>query len=138
MDGPSTFTLGEAAKQIGKSKTTVSKALKSGKLSYREKTKAGYVIEAAELFRAFPVNTKNKKVTDQNGRSVTPNETGGLQVKLEAALEQLRREREITADLQRRLDAESEERRRLTERLLPAPRSSEGIFRKLGKFFSGG
>ena len=157
MDGQTTFTLGEAAKEIGKSKATLSKALKSGKLSYREKTESGYVIEASELFRAFPVNTKNKKATVQTERSETPNETGGLQVKLEILEQERGRERkqyedtiedlrkrldnseQQRDDLVRRLDAESEERRRLTERLLPAPsKPSEGLFRKLGQFFSGG
>ncbi|SCZ74307.1 DNA binding domain-containing protein, excisionase family [Epibacterium ulvae] len=48
------FTLGEAAKQTGVQKSTLSKALKSGKLSFVEKTSAGYKIDPSELFRVYP------------------------------------------------------------------------------------
>jgi hypothetical protein len=48
------FTLGEASKETGVQKSTLSKALKSGKLSYFEKTSAGYKIEPSELFRIYP------------------------------------------------------------------------------------
>lgn len=48
------YTLGQAARATGKSKTTISKAVNSGRLSYIEKTKAGYKIDPAELFRVFP------------------------------------------------------------------------------------
>ena len=48
------LTLGEASKETGVQKSTLSKALKSGKLSYVEKTSAGYKIEPSELFRIYP------------------------------------------------------------------------------------
>ena len=129
MEDPSIFTLGEAARATGKSKSTISKALKSGKLSYRDKTKSGYVIDAVELFRAFPKNTiRNVEIE----RLETLEEPLSELARLRAENNLLREQRD---DLSRRLDAESEERRRLTERLLPAP--SEGIFKKLGQFFSG-
>ena len=54
MSNPMVYTLGEAAKACGKSKTTISKALKSGRLSFIEKTSAGYCIDPAELHRVFP------------------------------------------------------------------------------------
>ncbi|WP_429278411.1 hypothetical protein, partial [Novosphingobium gossypii] len=49
-----TLTLGQAAKEAGVSKATLSKALKSGRLSYIAKSTAGYEIDPAELFRVFP------------------------------------------------------------------------------------
>lgn len=49
------YTLGQAAKATGISKTTISKALKSGRLSYVEKSSAGYKIDPAELDRVWPV-----------------------------------------------------------------------------------
>ena len=49
-----TLTMGQAAKETGVSKATLSKALKSGRLSYVAKTTAGYEIDPAELFRVFP------------------------------------------------------------------------------------
>src|ERR1700745_2289561 len=48
------LTLGQAAKEAGVAKSTISKALSSGKLSYREKNSDGYKIDPAELFRVYP------------------------------------------------------------------------------------
>ena len=53
MENSHNFTLNEAAKEIGRSKGTISKALNNGKLSYISKTKSGYQIEPSELFRVF-------------------------------------------------------------------------------------
>ena len=55
MENSHNFTLNEAAKETGRSKGTISKALNNGKLSYISKTKSGYQIEPAELFRVFPI-----------------------------------------------------------------------------------
>jgi hypothetical protein len=52
------LTLGKAAKEAGVAKSTISKALASGKLSYREKNSDGYKIDPAELFRVYPKQTK--------------------------------------------------------------------------------
>lgn len=49
-----TLTLGQSAKEVGVSKATLSKAVKSGRLSYVSKSTAGYEIDPAELFRVFP------------------------------------------------------------------------------------
>jgi hypothetical protein len=55
MENCHNFTLNEAAKETGRSKGTISKALNNGKVSYISKTKSGYQIEPAELFRVFPL-----------------------------------------------------------------------------------
>jgi hypothetical protein len=47
------FTLGTAAKHVGKSKPTISKAIKDGKMSAK-KVDGVYQIEASELLRVFP------------------------------------------------------------------------------------
>ena len=52
------LTLGQAAREAGVAKSTISKALASGKLSYREKNSDGYKIDPAELFRVFPKTSK--------------------------------------------------------------------------------
>jgi hypothetical protein len=46
------LTLGQAAKQVGKSKPTISKAIKDGKLS-GEKIDGVYQIEVSELLRVY-------------------------------------------------------------------------------------
>lgn len=83
------YTLGTAAKAVGKSKATISKAIKSGKLSATKHDNGSYSIEAVELHRVYPP-TPSETVASKP--SDTPNETGGnpneiilLQVKLEAA-----------------------------------------------------
>jgi len=53
------LSLGQAAKEAGVAKSTISKALSSGKLSYREKNSEGYKIDPAELFRVYPRTSKN-------------------------------------------------------------------------------
>jgi hypothetical protein len=52
------LSLGKAAKEAGIAKSTSSKALSSGKLSYREKNPDGYKIDPAELFCVFPKTAK--------------------------------------------------------------------------------
>ena len=67
------LTLSQAAKQTGKSKSVISKALKNGTLSYASKESSGYRIDAAELFRVF---AKHENENVQRTRSRTP-ENGG-------------------------------------------------------------
>jgi hypothetical protein len=115
------FTLGEAAKATGKSKATISNAIKNGRLSVHERTANGYRIAAAELFRAF---TPNSSINSSIEQTLTPesNALNGLNRALEREIEILREERErerqqaqsTIDDLRRRIDATDEERRRLT------------------------
>ena len=48
------YTLGEAARAVGKSKGTISKAIKSGKISAVKQENGSFRIEAAELHRVYP------------------------------------------------------------------------------------
>lgn len=48
-----TFSLGEAAKEVGKSKTTLTRAIKSGRLSAHRREDGSYQIDPAELFRVY-------------------------------------------------------------------------------------
>ena len=67
------LTLGEAAKQAGVAKSTISKALRSGRLSYVSKTSAGYEIDPAELHRVFP---PKRSATVAETVASNPPETG--------------------------------------------------------------
>src|SRR4051794_1901415 len=123
------FTLGEAAKQVGKSKSTLSEAIKSGKLSVHNKTADRYSIAASELFRVYPPNSSAKPTAEQNrtrdAEQMNTTENGGTApelAELRARMEILEKERDrerrqlesTIDDLRRRLDQEGEERRRLT------------------------
>lgn len=56
------FTLGTAAKHVGKSKPTISKAIKDGKLS-ATKVNGVYQIDPSELDRSFPRNSPSEAQT---------------------------------------------------------------------------
>ena len=114
------LSLGQAAKHSGKSKSTISKALKSGKLSYISKGKNGYKIDPSELHRVYPyvvgINVQNEQVE-------TSNETALLR-------EMLEREREIVKDLQERLSKSEEirEEQRLRLEHMSTRKRFLGIF----------
>jgi hypothetical protein len=63
------YSLGQAAKAAGVSKSTISKALSTGRLSYVEKDSAGYRIDPAELHRVFPL-----KPRETGAHTPTPND----------------------------------------------------------------
>jgi len=60
------FTIGQAAKETGKAKSTIKKAIDSGELSVAEKTTRGFKIEASELFRVFPRKTEERSKKHPN------------------------------------------------------------------------
>ena len=112
------YTLGQAAKAAGCSKATISRAIKNGKLSATRRDDKTYAINPAELDRWIDGNShRNSKMNqivtaDKTGE--TPLENSALRTELEA-MRQIADDRQKTIDdLRERLDAESEERRKLT------------------------
>lgn len=100
----------EAAKRTGKSVPTITRAIKSGKISAEKLDSGGYLIDPSELFRAFPPLTKSNaeipKILDSETLSVTPLETLFLQEKislLETALADAKAERDEWRDQAKRL-----------------------------------
>lgn len=117
------YTLGEAAKASGFSKPTLSRAIKSGKLSARRLEDGSYQIDPSELARW---NDSNGHRNRSAGRLATPEDNGATKQEPERAREreaeraELETMRALVArmndevkDLRARLDAEAEERRRL-------------------------
>lgn len=86
------YTLGEAAKATGKSKPTIQRAIKSGKISASKKEDGTYDIDPAELHRVYPVKQSVSNADNDMKQSVTPNNNGELQAELDA----MRRELEQT------------------------------------------
>ncbi len=74
------YTLGTAAKATGASKSSILRAIKSGRLSYNEKDASGYHIEASELFRVFPPVTTELIPMEQTATAAAQAETPYLQV----------------------------------------------------------
>ena len=96
------YTLGEAAKATGKSKATISKSIKSGRISARKDEKGTFHIDPSELHRVYPPTVSNEhKETQVN----TPKNTDidgtirELQARLEAAHESLSDKEKVIADL---------------------------------------
>lgn len=108
------YTLGEAAKAAGKSKPTIQRAIKSGKISAKKNQDGSYSIEPVELDRVYPLVTRSSNDTGTMKQSVTPEETAVLQAKLEAAEQRIADKDRVIDYLQRNLDEEREERRKLT------------------------
>lgn len=96
------YTLGEAAKATGKSKTTVQRAIAKGKVS-AERQGNGYSIDPAELHRVFPMqkdDTVSLNVELDTSRLLEyPNNASVLHVRIEALEALLSREQEVTSDL---------------------------------------
>ncbi len=115
------MTLGQAAKVVGKSKSTLSRSIKKGTLSATRLDDNSYSIDPSELARVFDITTDGTVSTTHHA---TPVETlAVLNVKLEAAQAALERERELNTDLTKRLD-KAEER----VFLLSAPQANKGSF----------
>jgi len=93
------LSLSKAAQATGKSKPTISKAIKTGRLSAK-KLKVGYEIDPAELFRVYPKATETLPV---KGVEVSPS-VSALETEVRMLREALDREKEISDDYRARLD----------------------------------
>ena len=113
------FSLGQAARETGLDKSTLSRAIKSGRLSAQRKNgSGGYEIDPAELFRVFPPAPKAQASPPVEAPADMLLENRELRIKLEAAEVRIKDKEEEVHDLRRRLDLEGEERRKLTMMLL--------------------
>lgn len=131
----------KGAELAGVSKGTVSKALKSGRLSYAEKTDNGYLIDTSELFRVFPPKQKetvdDARLATLNRNRETPVDSGGLQREIELLREQLQDRDGVVSDLRQRLNKSEEERREAQARVIglltgpDATESKRGFFGRL-------
>jgi molecular chaperone GrpE (heat shock protein) len=136
------LSLGQAAKEAGKSKSVISNALHSGRLSGRKNDKGGWEIDPAELFRVFAKQNAQEREKEQNRTPENPAKNALLEQEVRHLREQLDREREINRDLIRRLDAENEERRKLTllltdQRATAPQKLAEGILSRTWGFLRG-
>ena len=94
-----TFSLTAAAKEVGKSKPTISKAIKTGRLSAK-RVGQGYAIDAAELYRVYPKPTQS----EPSKETTSSNAVNLLELEIKMLREQRDRERDTVDDLRKRLD----------------------------------
>jgi hypothetical protein len=116
------YSLGQAAKAAGRSKTTVHRAIAGGRLSAARTESGGWSIDPAELARVFPADSSGNGLMERIGTAEPPAEELA-QVRADRdRFRALAEERDETIrDLRTRLDAEAEERRKLTA-ILTGPR----------------
>ena len=88
------LSLSQAAKLTGKSKSTINRAIKTGKISATRHEDGSYSINPAELSRAFKLEPEE----GTKRRDAEPTGTHLLE-RIEALETMLSREREISADL---------------------------------------
>lgn len=132
------LSLGQAARETGKSKSVISNALKSGRLSGVRNGKGEWEIDPSELFRVFsPQNgLENGKKNDLERFSTPENALLELlkeqlqnakerenqaREREQQAFEREREGREREARLMALLEAEQQARRDLEQKLLPPP-----------------
>lgn len=111
------LTLGEAAKETTVSKGTLSKAIKTGKISAHRNEDGSFAIDPAELFRVFPKQVETPQA-EQSETPVKPHgnttEATRLQVELEVAQREATILRDTIADLRTDRDAWRQQAERQT------------------------
>ena len=125
------FSLSQAAKETGKGKSSIHRAIKSGRLSAQRHEDGTYSIDAAELFRAFPPAPPEPVVGQPSEPHQEPPATPSvaeevLRVRVEMLTAQLERELETVADLRRRLDRAEERILALSHSPAAAPATPSG------------
>ena len=111
------ITAGEAAKLVGKSVPTITRAIKSGKLVAKPRKPKGWIIEPSELFRVFDAVTNETNANNHMLEHETVIKDSVLQAKLEVMEQRFSDAQATIEDLRTRLDTESAERRQLTAQI---------------------
>ena len=122
------YTLGTAAKASGKSKATISKAIKSGRLSALKDETGVYQIEPAELNRVYPLNVDGNRDRTPRTPEDTPDKGPSLrelQARLEAAQERLADKEALIADLREDRDRWRQQATALLADQRPAPQPDQ-------------
>jgi len=117
IDNPMKYTLGTAAKATGKSKSTISRDIKNGKISATPKDNGSYEIDPAELHRVYPPvsgNSIGNSSEEHIATHGTDNEIRAIKAEADGLREQIELLKNERNDLRHRLDEESAERRKLT------------------------
>ena len=109
-------SLTSAATATGISKSTIYRAIKSGKMSAVFEDGV-YKIDPAELHRVFSPVSVERVMKEEVTQSETVGETSLLKLEVEFLKQQLERERDFVKSLERRLDESDAERRKLTKLL---------------------
>jgi hypothetical protein len=126
MRNPLQLSLSAAAKEVDRSKSTLSRAIKEGRLSATRCENGSYQIDPAELYRVFPAPVPQP--TTSNAAQPESERDGTLRMQLEVAERERDREREERSREREQMQATIDDLRARLDRaesriagLLPAP-----------------
>jgi excisionase family DNA binding protein len=109
------YTLGQAAKSVGRSKPTLAKAIKTGRLSAVRADDGSYRIDPAELHRVYPITGEPAGTMQRSDtppvETAIPGELEGLRNLLTERDRLVAEQASEIRDLRARLDASEAERR---------------------------
>jgi len=124
------LTLGQAARLTGLGKTTLTRAIKAGRLSASRREDGSYEIDPAELSRVYSIRTETPETVAQSGYAVhhatpgaTPRDTGSdseVTARLAALETEVRGLRELLSEVRQARDEWKDQANRLVH-ALPAP-----------------
>ena len=99
-----TLTMNQAAKECGRAKSTLSKAIKAGKMTAEKQEDGSYRIDPAELFRVFPPKEETAQSLPGGNAENGSNSTLEMAIKIGRLEVELEAERQKAAMLQDRLE----------------------------------
>ena len=123
----------QAAEVCGKSRTTLHRALKNGRMSgTQDKATGEWSIDPSELQRVFPWTdvVHEHKSTDGHGEYI-PKVDEVMVVKVAMLEDQLEREKETVTDLRKRLDRAEDRVTALTDKREPTTHSNKSWFARV-------
>ena len=118
------MSLAQAAGTVGRSRSTILRSIRAGKISAeRDELTGAWSIDMAELTRVFPISANGGH--DDHGQPSTDDqmwtgEANTMATRLAAAEARLTDAHDQIADLRRRLDEERADRRKALDRLAAA------------------
>lgn len=125
------YTLGEAAKATGKSKATLSKAIKNGRISAQKDETGTFRIDPSELHRVYPLNVDLEQTHTQANSAKEADNSGlirELQARLEAAQDRIADKESVISDLREDRDRW---RQQATALLTASDSRPDGFFKRL-------
>lgn len=128
------YTLGQAHKATGKSKPTISRAIKNGTISATKNNKGEYQIDPAELHRVFPAVKPASNDTGTMKHHETPNNDNVLQAEIEALQKLLAVKDDQISDLKEDRENWRQQAQKVTALIEDHSQKPKGFFaRLLGK-----
>lgn len=125
------LTLGQAAKEVGRSKPTVLNAINKGRISARKSETGAWEIDPAELFRVYKrVEPSNGEDSADIGAPETPSPTPLEESKAAALEAELKGLRDVLEQMRERLDdkdRELDDARKVRDDLMAQVRSQTAL-----------